>query len=174
MSTKKVLSIAAAVILVGITSGVAQTTSQVAGDELLRALLEEMRLLRTTIQKNSSADLRGRFLLERTRMQNEVVRELQRELEQRSMNTPMAGDEAMIDEATDNYEQRIRNESNVEQRRQLERERDQMVRRREMQKRYIEEARIRQQRLEARVAEEREKLDALEKEIQVLANEMSK
>lgn len=174
MSTKKVLSIAAVVILAGLATGLAQTTGQLAGDELLRALLEEMRALRMTIQKNSSSELRGQFLLERARMQNEVVRELQRELEQRAVNTPMMGDEAMVEEAAESYEQRIRNETNVEQRRQLERERDQMARRREMQKRYIEEARIRQQRLEARVAEEREKLEALEKEILVLTNEMSK
>jgi hypothetical protein len=174
MSTKKVLSIAAVLVLAGLASGLAQTTGQLAGDELLRALLEEMRALRTTIQKNSASDLRGRFLLERARMQNEVVRDLQRELEQRSMNTPQPGDEAMIDDATEAFEQRIRNETNVEQRRQLERERDQMQRRRDMQKRYMEEARLRQQRLEGRLSEERQKLDAIEKEILVLSAEMTK
>lgn len=174
MNTKKILAIVALVTLGGVASGLAQSSGQLAGEELLRALLEELRALRTTIQRNSAAEIRGQLLIERARMQNEIVRDLSRELEQRQMTGPMSDDEAIVDEAMESFEDRIRTETDSEKRRQLEREREQMKRRREMQKRYIEEARLRQQRLESRLAEERDKLQELEKEINSLTRDIGK
>ena len=174
MNTKKILAIVALVTLGGVAQGLAQSSGQLAGEELLRALLEELRALRTTIQRNSAAEIRGQLLIERARMQNEIVRDLSRELEQRQMTGPMSDDEAIVDEAMESFEDRIRTETDSEKRRQLEREREQMKRRREMQKRYIEEARLRQQRLESRLAEERDKLQELEKEINSLTRDIGK
>ncbi|HEX6158945.1 MAG TPA: hypothetical protein VF111_02185 [Thermoanaerobaculia bacterium] len=178
MNTKKILAVVALVLLGGVASGLAQSSGQVAGqlagEELLRALLEELRALRATIQKNSSAEIRGQLLIERARMQNEIVRDLSRELEQRQMSGPMAEDEAIVDDAMDAFDDRIRMETDNEKRRQLEQEREQMKRRREMQKRYIEEARVRQQRLELRLAEERDKLAGLEAEITALTRDIGK
>ncbi|HEY0143596.1 MAG TPA: hypothetical protein VGF48_22085 [Thermoanaerobaculia bacterium] len=174
MNTKKILAIVALVTLGGVASGLAQSSGQLAGEELLRALLEELRALRTTIQRNSAVEIRGQLLIERARMQNEIVRDLSRELEQRQMTGPMSDDEAIVDEAMESFEDRIRTETDSEKRRQLEREREQMKRRREMQKRYIEEARLRQQRLETRLSEERDKLQDLEKEINSLTRDIGK
>lgn len=174
MNVKKILAVVALVTLGGVASGLAQSSGQLAGEELLRALLEELRALRTTIQRNSAVEIRGQLLIERARMQNEIVRELSRELEQRQMTGPMSEDESIIDEAMESFEDRIRTETDSEKRRQLEREREQMKRRREMQKRFIEEARLRQQRLESRLAEERDKLQELEAEITALTRDVGK
>jgi flavin-dependent dehydrogenase len=172
MTTKKAIALGAVLLFVGFTSGLAQTSGQLAGEELLRALLAEMRALRQTIQQNGSNELRGRFLLERTRVQAELVRELQRDVEQRTMSTSVMEDDGM-EQYIEDLEERLR-DAPPEQKRQLERERDQLRRRREMQKRQVEEARLRQQRIEQRLAEEREKLETLEAEIATLQREMTK
>jgi hypothetical protein len=167
---KKIATIALIAVLAGLASGFAQTSGQLAGEELLRALLLEMRALRTTIQRNSSFELRGQLLLERARQQQQLVRDMQREVEQRGQITGIE-DEGMATYATE-LEERIRAEANPDTRRQLERERDQMKRRMEMQKVHMERERVRWQRQEQQLVEEKQKLQAIEEELGELAREM--
>ena len=161
--------IAVAAVFFIATSALAQTQPATT-DEVLRALLAEVRALRVTLQQSTAFQLRGQLLLERLRLQQQVVRELSRETDQR--NTMM--EETQLNAYAEDIEERLRSETNPETRRDLERERDQLKRRIEMQKKMIEEMKQRQQRQEARLIEERQRLEAIEAEIAALQKEMTR
>lgn len=167
--TKRIVT--AAVLLLA-TSAFAQTTpaQPQSTDEVLRALLAEVRALRVAIQQTSAHQLRGQLLLERLRIQQQTVRELSRETDQR--NTMM--EEAQLNTYLEDLEERLRAETNPELRRDLERERDQLKRRVELQKKMVEDMKVRQQRQEARLIEERQRLEAIEAELAALQKEMTR
>jgi hypothetical protein len=168
----RALALAFAAIVFGLSAGFAQTGSQLAGEELLRALLAELRTLRTTLQRNAGLELRGQLLVERFRAQQTLVREMQREIDQRELHTMRTDVEEPYLEALEDVEARIQNATDPAQKKQMERERDMMKRRREMEQRAREEMRVRFQRQEQRLAEEREKLEAIEKEIAAVEGQM--
>lgn len=161
--------IAAVAILLAAVPALAQNPPQTT-DEVLRALLAEVRALRMTLQQNGALQLRGQLLVERLRLQQQVVRDLSRESDAR--NTMM--EESQMNAYLEDIEERLRSETNPESRRELERERDQIKRRIEMQKKMVEEMKQRQQRQEARLIEERQRLEAIEAEIAALQKEMTR
>ena len=171
MKTRAVVAVT--LVLAFAAFAVAQTTTDLAGERLLRALLDEMRALRTTLTRNSAYELRANLLIERVRMYQQSVHELQREVEQGELERSTRNDEESFAEVLDNMEERLRAETDPERRKQLERERDAMVRRREMQSRFREQQRARFQRRENRLAEEREKLRIAEDELARLEREIA-
>ena len=170
---KRLLSFAAAAFIA--TSAFAQTapSSDQANAEVLRALLEEIRTLRMTLLKLNANELRGQLLVERFKAQQQIVRELQKEVEQWSDNRMFADAEPMDDYMND-IEARYKAETDPERKKQMEREMEGFKRRREMELRHREQMRLRYQRLEMRLAEETSKLQAIEEELTKLEAELTK
>jgi hypothetical protein len=162
-----VVTILAAITLAA-SSALAQADPALQGEALLRALLEEMRLLRTTMQKNAAAELRLRVLLERARMQQETIRELQREVDQRQMEMEYRMEEDPYDDAVQQTEQRLKTEPDANVRRQIENELSAMRRRREISQRHRERIEQRFRRNEQRLAEEIDRLRTIEDELRRL------
>ena len=165
--TKRILFVVAAVF--GATALMAQTT-ELAGEELLRALLSEMKSLRTTIQKNAAYEVRANVLLERLRLQQQIVQELQREVDSRNLEASFRMTEEPAEVYEADLEARLRVETDPNQRRMLERELTGMSRRKEDAKRHREAMLVHAQRQERRLVEERDKLAAIEKELEKLQN----
>ncbi|HET7711589.1 MAG TPA: hypothetical protein VFL80_06630, partial [Thermoanaerobaculia bacterium] len=141
MSKRVLVAVLAIVSLFGLFSAFAQSAA-LSGEPLLRALLEEMRAIRLAMQTSSAQELRGRLLIERIKMQQEVVRELSREIEQ----TPNAAISAETDhfaEMEEDIERRVRAETEPERKRMIEREKERIKRRREMEVIHREQARVR-------------------------------
>ena len=159
-------------VAIGATTVFAQT-AEPAGDALVRALLQELRALRVTMQKNSAYELRGRLLIDRARLHQETIRELSREVESGAdfmRNEPV---EVSYDMET-SIEARTAGIVNPEERkRMIEQQKEAMERRREMEQRHREQMRMRFQRMENRLAEEREKLRAIEEELAEIQRELT-
>jgi hypothetical protein len=182
METKHFRSaIVTAVIVLSLfaTSLVAQPSAATAGDVVLQSLLEEIRALRVALQRNSAYELRGRLLIDRARLQQEVIRELSREIEaagdyMRPVEVEPAWDiETTMTEA--NLEGRVAAIPNPEERRKMmEREKLMMGRRREMEARHREQMRLRYQRLEQRLQEETAKLRQIEDELAQIQAELTR
>ncbi|MBK5259370.1 MAG: hypothetical protein JJE51_07235 [Thermoanaerobaculia bacterium] len=171
--TRKAISLFVAIVLAGATIGSAQTTSELAGDQVLRALLDEIRALRLTIQRNAAADIRGRFLIERARMQQEVIREIAREVEAYNESNRMSSEIEPFEEMEKEMEARVTAATDPERKKMLALEKERMGKRREMQARQQEQMRQRQQRMENRLAEERDKLRVIEEELAQLQRELT-
>jgi hypothetical protein len=167
----RLFSLLLALLLV--TPAFAQS-AEPAGEELLRALLTELRALRATLQRTSGLELRGQLLLERYRTQQQIVRELSREVEHRDVTMSTRIDDEPWAHMTEDLDSRISATTDPTQLRQLEREREMMRKRREMEMHHREEMRIRFQRQELRLLEERAKLEALERELAALEAEMAR
>lgn len=168
--------VALAVAALAVTS-FAQT-NVLTGEPLLRALLEEIRLMRTSLQRNSAYEIRGRLLIDRARLHQETIRDLSREIEGSADylrpsevdNTAFEAEAAMIEA---NMESRVATIPNPEERRKmLERQKQAMEQRKAMEQRHREQMRMRVQRLENRLAEEREKLRVIEEELAEMQREL--
>ncbi|HEU4522291.1 MAG TPA: hypothetical protein VFT12_09830 [Thermoanaerobaculia bacterium] len=175
MTKRLVVILAAAALAIGATSLVAQTAAPLTGEPLLRALLDELRTLRVSLQRNSAYELRGRFLIDRARLHQETIRELSREVEQNSdylrSSEPM---EVSYEMEMESMEARSAGIANPEERRKMiERHKEAMERRKEMEARHREQMRLRFQRMENRLAEEREKLRAIEEELAQIQTELT-
>jgi len=162
-----VVTVLAAITLAAPTA-LAQPDPGLQGEALLRALLEEMRMLRTTMQKNAAAELRLRVLLERARMQQETIRELQREVDQRQMEMEYRMEEDPYDDGVQQAEQRLKTEPDANIRRQIENELSAMRRRREIGQRHRERIEQRFRRNEQRLSEEIDRLRTIEDELRRL------
>ena len=171
--------IAFLVLLAVAAASFAQTTA-LTGEPLLRALLDEIRTLRVSLQRNSAYEIRGRLLIDRARLHQETIRELSREIEGsadylRPMevdNTAMEHEAAMMEA---NMESRVASIPNPEERRKMiERQKAAMEQRKIMEQRHREQMRLRVQRLENRLAEEREKLRLVEEELAEMQKELMK
>jgi len=149
------------------STATAQTT-ELQGEALLRALLEELRLLRTTIQRNAGLEIRSRVLLERARMHQEIVRDLQREVDQRSMETEFRMEMEPFEEMLANAEERLRDATDAESRRQIEQEIAGLRKRREITMRHRQSLEARHRRMEERLAEETDRLRGIEDELRRL------
>jgi len=178
------LTIAAVVLLFGLVSVFAQSPVQstvqstvpstvLTGEPLLRALLEEMRAIRTMMQTSSAQELRGRLLIERIKMQQEVVRDLARDIEQSTPAMPPVTEIDPYSDMEEDIDRRVRAETEPERKRIVEREKERLKRRRDMETYHREQSRLRIQRMENRLVEEREKLRILEDELTRLLREMS-
>ena len=177
MSRKPVALIAVVLITVGVTSLFAQT-SELAGDTLMRALIDEIRMLRVSLQKNSAYEIRSRLLIDRARLQQETIRELSREVEGsadyfRNMEEP-GRDMDMTTEMTMVAPATAVPMSAEDQRRMQEQQKEAMERRRTMEARHREQMRVRYQRMEQRLQEERDKLRAIEDELAEIQRELTK
>ncbi|HEX7704976.1 MAG TPA: hypothetical protein VF701_00810 [Thermoanaerobaculia bacterium] len=182
METKRSRNaIVIAVIMLSLlaTSLTAQPSTTASGDVVLQSLLEEIRALRVALQRNSAYELRGRLLIDRARLQQEVIRELSREVEgagdyMRPVEVEPAWDiETMMTEA--NLEGRVAAIPNPEERRKMmEREKLMMEKRREMEARHREQMRLRHQRLEQRLHEETAKLRQIEDELAQIQTELTR
>ena len=171
MKTRTIMTAALGLMLVATAS--AQDTSALQGDALLRALLTEMQTLRATLQRNVSTELRARILLERLRIQQDTVRDLQREVGHRQMEDEFRMEVEPFQEELANLETRLSDASDPAARRQIEQEMAGLSKRREMFQRQREHMQVRFQRQEQRLAEESARLSGIEDELQRLAAGLS-
>ena len=169
--SKTRLAATAALLFVLASPVSAQTDPR--GDALLRALLEEMRLLRTTIQKNAAADIRARTMLERLRLQQETVRELQREVENRQSDSEMRMEFEPFEEILAQTEARLKEATDPAMRQQIERELVGLKRRKEMEQRNRQRMEVRFRRQEQRLEEETARLRAIEDGLQRLEQQLA-
>lgn len=164
----------AAMILLGLTSPLAAQTDEQTNEKLLRALLEEMRTLRLTMHKTAAFQLRANVLLERMKLQQQNVRELQQQTDQWNLERSSMMEREPFDDMISEVEERFRVETDPERKKQIERELEAHKRRKEMEGRHREQMQVRFQRMEARLSEENAKLRAIEEELARLEAEMSK
>ena len=161
-------------VTVGTTSLFAQSTANLTGDALIRALIDEIRALRVSQQKNAAYELRGRLLIDRAKLHQETIRELAREVEN---NTDFMRSAEPVDvtfEMEAEMESRTAGITNPEERRRMiERQKEAMEKRKEMEMRHREQMRMRFQRMENRLAEERDKLKAVEDELAEIQRELA-
>ena len=160
-------------LLLLVTSPLLGQTSDPRGDALLRALLEEMRLLRVTIQKNAAADIRARTMLERLRLQQETVRELGREVENRQSSDEYRMEFEPFEEILQQTEARLKEATDPAMRQQIERELQGLKRRREMEQRNRQRMEVRFRRQEQRLEEETARLRAIEDELRRLEQQLA-
>jgi hypothetical protein len=161
-------------VTIGATALSAQTTADLTGDALIRALIDEIRTFRVAMQKSSAYELRGRLLIDRAKLHQETIRELAREVENSAdfMRQPEPADIAFEMEAE--MEARTAGIANPEERRKMiERQKEALERRKEMEARHREQMRMRFQRMENRLAEERDKLKAVEDELAEIQRELA-
>lgn len=174
MIQRSVVILAVAALAISASSVFAQTAAELTGEPLLRALLEELRSLRVSLQKNSAYELRGRFLIDRARLHQETIRELSREVE---ANTDYMRSSEPVEVAyemeMDSIEARTVGMNPEERKKMIERHKEAMERRKEMDARHREQTRMRFQRMENRLAEEREKLAAIEEELAQIQTELT-
>lgn len=168
-STRLITGIVVSAVMLSVSPLQAQTEP-----ELMRALLEEIRALRLTLQKSAALDLRAKVLIERARLQEQTVRELQREVDQRNMSRSIEIEDEPMETMVEQLNNRLRTETDAEQRRQIENELQMMQQRREMYTRHQERMRAYEQQMEARLGEEKNKLADIEREIMALEAEMSR
>lgn len=155
-------------------AGATPVQAQDDSTQLMRALLEEMRALRLTLQKSAAFDLRARVLIERSRLQEQTVRELQREVDARNMGRSMAMEDEPMETMIEQLNSRLRLETDPAQRQQIENEIQMMNRRREMYARHQEQMRVQEQQMESRLADEKNRLADIERDIMALEAEMSR
>jgi hypothetical protein len=176
MSRKLTAGIALLVLAAGATAVYAQT--ELVGDALVRVLVDEIRSLRTTLQRNSAYELRGRLLVDRARLHQETIRDLSREVEASvDFMRPTEADPSWESEnayVEANLETRVAAIPDPEERRKmLERQKKAMEQRKAMEARHREQMRMRFQRMENRLAEEREKLRVVEEELAQMHRELT-
>src|SRR5688500_15400094 len=154
-------------LVAGTAAGQNNTNPQ--GDALMRALLDEMRLLRTAMERNAAADLRSRLLLERMRHQQDIVRELQREADNRRMEEESRMHTEPFEWEAATMETRMREATDPATKRQIEQEMAGMKKRQEMMERHRQRMEVRAQQQEQRLVEETARLRGIEDELQRLA-----
>lgn len=166
-------SLVLALILTIPAAASAQPVESLAGEELIRALVREMRLLRMSIQQNANEELRAQVLLQRESRAAERVEQMGQQLEQ---NFPDDGTmmSEEFDMHADGLRNRLRSETDPEQRRQIETELGMIERRREMSTRHREQMRVRRQQLEQRFEEERARLETLRSELDSLLSDLAR
>lgn len=165
-------SLTASLFLV-VASPVLAQTADPRGDALLRALLDEIRLLRTTIQKNAAADIRARTMLERLRLQQEMVRDLSREVENRQNSDEFRMEFEPFEEMIQQTEARLKEATEPAAKQQIERELQGLKRRKEMEQRNRQRMEVRFRRQEQRLEEETARLRAIEDDLRRLEQQLA-
>jgi hypothetical protein len=175
---RRVLAITSVVALtIAAPASFAQPATPLAGDTLTRALLEEIRTLRLSLQRNSAYELRGRLLLERARMHQETIRELSREVENsaevmRPTSVEPMWEETMMADVVTPAPGVVLPDPETRKKMQ-EREKKMLEYRKAMEAQHREQMRQRLQRMETRLAEERDKLKAIEEELAQMHRELT-
>ena len=141
---------------------------------LMKVLIEELRALRLALQQNALLDLRSRLLVDRARMQSQIVSELQREVEQRTLNRSMMMEEEPFEPMIGQLEEQMRTATDPDERKRIEMELEGMSKRREMFTQHQTRMREHEQQMELRLVEERRKLDEIQRDIMTLEAEMSR
>ena len=167
----KILSVVAAVGLLVGGAATAQSTTEIEGEAWLRALLQEMRALRLTIQRNAAYEVRAQVLLDRARMQQQSVRELEQQVRGYEDNVMMSEEPFEIYE--EEVAERLRTTNDPEQRRMIQRELSQIEKRKEMEAKRREQVQVHQMQLRDRLAEERAKLEGIQDELVRLEREIA-
>ncbi len=154
-------------------------SSKTPDDKTLQALLNEVRLLRETLQRINLNAYRSQMIVERIREQNDRVTRLDRTLE--GTRDEMANLPAQINQISERartVESQIQQESDLKQRSQLEEMQKELKSFRDQQREKLERLRERESRLTTELQAEQGKLsdlegrlDALEREIE---NDMEK
>ena len=150
---------------------VAQPVESLAGEELLRALVREIRLLRVAMQGNASAELRAQLLLQREARAAARVDQLAQQIQH-----GFPDEASMVDEFEMHGEQmraQLRSETDPDRRREIELQLSMMERRREMTARHRETERIRRSEVERQLDAERARLETLRNDLDTLMRELA-
>ena len=164
-----------AVILVSISIAaaplVAQPVESLSGEELLRALVREIRLLRVAMQGNASAELRAQLLLQREARAAARVDQLAQQIQH-----GFPDETSMIDEFeihADQLRGQLRTETDPDRRREVELQLSMMERRREMSARHREAERLRRSEVERQLDAERARLQTLRNDLDALMQDLA-
>ena len=145
--------------------------------QLTQALLNEIKLLRQTLQRTSVSSFRAQVLTERLRVQQDQVNQLSREVEGlRSMLTDGRLGQPWMAERVKEVESQLERETDPVRRQQLERQSKQIQLEAERQSQRVAQQRERETQLttklqteQAKLNELNERLDTLERELEELA-----
>lgn len=149
------------IALVLSTVAMPESHAQSTDEALLRALVEEIRALRQTLEKSQLFELRASIMLDQMQVRQSSIDKLRQrlsELRQQSSYDGMEEFEFYVEEVRN----RLRTETDPEQRRQIEREMEMVEKRREIQAKRQAELNEQIQQLELRLREEEDKLTSLE------------
>jgi chromosome segregation ATPase len=154
------------------TSAEAQS-SKTTDDKTLQALLNEVRLLRETLQRINLNAYRSQMIVERIREQNERVTRLDRMLEGiRDEMANLPTQISQISERAKTVESQIQQESDLKQRAQLEDMQKELKSLRDQQREKLERLRERESRLTTELQAEQAKLSDLEGRLDALEREI--
>ena len=171
---KSTASILLALALLVPSLSFAQGAPVPAGDALLQALLQEMRLLRTAIQSNGAAQLRAQVLMQREERLQRSVDELQREVDQWKMNEESMAMEDGFEMHLEQLREQLQIEVDPQRRKEIERELAMADKRQEMSRRHREQMRARQQQKELALREQMQRLEEANEEIRELLEELDR
>ncbi len=164
-------------LLLGSAFGQAPSQPQPSQDtQLLRALLEEVRQLRTAVQKTSLQQHRSQILLEQISRQKTLVENLQQELEQLRVQIRATADLNRFDEDLKEFETAYNETADPTARAQMQQAYGALKRSVERQKKQAQEELHRNQEQELRLNQqlvlEQAKLAELEQQVNVLMNDL--
>jgi DNA repair exonuclease SbcCD ATPase subunit len=187
MSSLKSVALSCCVLLSLVTNGFAQTqptptpvTTQVTSPEaqLLRALLEEVRQLRTALQQTTIGTLRARLLIEQLAKQQTLVDTLSEEINQLKALITQAQDTTRGDDDLQELEAQIRECADPQERARLMQSyaalKRAMERERAVLKKEAVEQQARQMQLENTLRAEQTKLAELQGQLEDLDRELEK
>jgi predicted nucleic acid-binding Zn-ribbon protein len=142
-------------------------------DKILRALLNEVRLLRETLEQVNTNALRGQILVERIRAQNDKVTRLTRMLE--DARDSIADAQAQLNQFNEQsklLETQIENEFDSNRRSQLEQQAKEFKYMLGFHKQRLDRLREREARLAAELQTEQDKLAGLENRLEGIEHEI--
>ena len=145
---------------------------ETSSDEVLRALLSEIRQLRVAMQKNQAHEVRAQILLERLRIQQQTVKELSQQVEHSPYETTEIATDGFDMHLAD-VQARLKAETDPQRRTQIEREIQMIGKRREMELKHREQAAVRRSQMEVKLKEESDRLASLEDQLQRLERELT-
>lgn len=161
--SKLAIGLLLAFLLCGTVPAGAQTTDD-DRDSLLRALIEEIRALRQTLERSQLFELRASIMLDQMQARQSSVEKLRQRLNELRQQTSFEGSEE-FEFYVEEVKQRLNRETDPNLRQQIERELEMVAKRREIQERRSVEMQLQVQQLELRLREEEEKLLALEADL---------
>ncbi|HSF22738.1 MAG TPA: hypothetical protein VLE20_00825 [Blastocatellia bacterium] len=149
----------------------AQAPKSADDQRLIKALLDEVRLLRQAFQRLNLNAYRSQILVERIRAQNDKVARLTRSVEDaRDEMAETLISANQLNERVKSTESMIENESNAKQREQMEAELKYML---DVHKQREQRLREREQRLSEQLRVEQVKLDEFESRLDALEREIT-
>lgn len=148
-----------------------ETTS--ADQQILQALLSEVRQLRLTLQRTNISVFRTQLMIERLRMQQERVDRLTRQLEENQNELTGAGlSRSQLTERSQDLESQIKAEQDAGRRAQLDAQYKELKYIMEQQTERETQLRARQVQLTTQLQTERAKLDEIDSRLEALEREL--